>query len=41
LKEWPLLLTTVACTIVLAALSWHGFEKLWLAKPSGNRKMAV
>ena len=41
LKEWPLLLATVACTIVLAALSWHGFEKLWLANRSGNRKMAV
>ena len=40
LKEWPLLLTTVGCTIVLAALSWHAFEKLWLANPSNNRRMA-
>lgn len=27
-----LLLATVACTITLAALSWHGFEKLWIKK---------
>ena len=25
-----LLVATVACTITLAALSWHGFEKLWM-----------
>ncbi len=29
-----LLLATVACTITLAALSWHGFEKLWINRPS-------
>lgn len=27
-----LLAGTVGCTIVLAALSWHGFEKHWLGK---------
>jgi peptidoglycan/LPS O-acetylase OafA/YrhL len=29
-----LLLATFACTITLAALSWHGFEKLWIARPT-------
>ena len=32
-KPWRglvLLTGTVACTVVLAALSWHGFEKHWL-----------
>ena len=28
-----LLLATVACTITLAAVSWHGFEKLWMSRP--------
>ena len=28
-----LLLATFACTITLAAISWHGFEKLWVAGP--------
>lgn len=27
-----LLLATVACTVTLAALSWHGFEKLWMSR---------
>lgn len=27
-----LLLATVACTITLAAVSWHGFEKLWMSQ---------
>jgi peptidoglycan/LPS O-acetylase OafA/YrhL len=25
-----LLGVTVLCTVVMASLSWHGFEKLWL-----------
>lgn len=31
-KGWPLMFATVGCTIVLAALSWHGFEKLWMKR---------
>lgn len=30
LKGWALLLATLASTLALAALSWHGFEKFWL-----------
>lgn len=30
-----LLVVTVACTLAMASLSWHGFEKLWL---TGNHK---
>ena len=30
LRGEKLLVATVACTLVLASLSWHGFEKLWL-----------
>ncbi|MEY2954328.1 MAG: hypothetical protein RLZZ401_2415 [Pseudomonadota bacterium] len=29
-RGMDLLLMTFACTIFLSALSWHGFEKLWL-----------
>ena len=31
-EGWKLFLATVACTITLAALSWHGFEKLWMSR---------
>lgn len=31
-KGWTLMFATVGCTIVLAALSWHGFEKLWMKR---------
>ena len=41
LKGWQLLSTTVGCTVVLAALSWHGFEKLWLVNASGSRKISL
>lgn len=34
-----LLGATVVFTIVIASLSWHGFEKLWLAR--GNEKLKV
>lgn len=30
LRDSKLLVATVACTIVMASLSWHGFEKHWL-----------
>ena len=30
LRGAKLLVATVACTLVIASLSWHGFEKLWL-----------
>ena len=29
-QGWKLLVATISWTLVLAALSWHGFEKLWL-----------
>lgn len=32
-----LLGATVLCTVALAALSWHGFEKLWLTPNSPQR----
>lgn len=30
LRGSKLLVATVVCTLVMASLSWHGFEKLWL-----------
>jgi peptidoglycan/LPS O-acetylase OafA/YrhL len=32
LRGLDLLFTTVACTLVMAALSWHGLERLWLVR---------
>ncbi len=37
LRDASLLFATVAITVVLAAMSWHGFEKLWL-KPRASDK---
>jgi peptidoglycan/LPS O-acetylase OafA/YrhL len=31
-----LLWATFACTVALAALSWHGFEKLWMNRNGGR-----
>jgi peptidoglycan/LPS O-acetylase OafA/YrhL len=31
-KGWQLMFATVGCTVVLAAFSWHGFEKLWMRR---------
>ena len=39
LQGSKLLWATFACTITLAALSWHGFEKLWL-NGKGDHKPA-
>ena len=30
LRDSKLLVATMTCTIAMAALSWHGFERLWL-----------
>lgn len=35
-RGWSLLRATMIATIILAALSWHGFEKLWLNTREGK-----
>jgi len=38
LRGTKLLFVTVLCTLVIASLSWHGFEKLWLQRaPARSR----
>lgn len=37
LRDSKLLVAVVVCTVVMASLSWHGFEKLWLRSNSKVR----
>lgn len=36
-RGWSLLRATFIATIILAALSWHGFEKLWLKASKSDK----
>ncbi len=36
LQGYRFLAAVLACTFVLAASSWHGFEKLWIRRPRPN-----